>query len=82
MSILSVKIAAKLSGAASASGSRHNFPPGAERVRLRRPRGAAAKSGARGERAGAREAAESGARSAGRLRFAPQRSIIGTAAML
>lgn len=73
MSILSVKIATKLSGAVFASGSRHNFPS------RRRARGgcgvraARRQNPARGaERAGVCEAAENAARSAGRLRFAPQ----------
>lgn len=72
MSILSVKIAAKLSVAVFASRSRSKFTPaqsacgcGVRAERRQNPaRGA--------ERAGAREAAENAARSAGRLRFAPQ----------
>ena len=73
MSILSVKIAAKLSGAVFASGTRRDFQPrrgarggcGVRAARRQNPaRGA--------ERAGAREAAESGARSRARLRFVPQ----------
>ena len=73
MSILSVKIAAKLSGAVSASGSRRNFPSrrrarGGCGVRAERRQNQARSA----ERAGAREAAESGARSRPRLRFLPE----------
>lgn len=82
MSILSVKIAAKLSGAVFAVKTAAISRLGAERGRLRRPRGAAAKSGAlggmgRGARSGGERRAFRGAASASR-----RGGIIRTAAML
>ena len=83
MSILSVKIAAKLSGAVFASGSRHNFPP------QRRARAAAAyaRSGGKIRRAGRSKTGRAKRRRAARVLRAAfdsrrSRGIIGTAAML
>ena len=76
MSILSVKIAAKLSGAVFASGTRRDFQP------RRRARGGCGVRAARRQNP-AREAKRAGARvprAASDLRRS--RGIIGTAAML
>lgn len=81
MSILSVKITAKLSGVDFAVKTAVISRLGAEHGRLRRPRGAAAKSGAPRGTAVARETAESAARS-GAASVSRRRDIIKTAAML
>ena len=81
MSILSVKIAAKLSGVDFAVKTAAISRLGAEHGRLRRQRGAAAKSGAPRGTVWRREITGNAARS-GAASVSRRRGIIKTAAML